>query len=185
VANNPLRESRRADAFARAQAAFPLPISMKDLELPDGARLDEDEFVVRTSKDWGLSIKSLLLTTRRLFCPSDLTGRSTVSLPLNDVLGVTLQKHMIGFSTIIVDTRDQPQAASFPAHINGQLVRSDIAAAVDYAKRSVALDPSTAASSYPSGDRYDQLRKISELKQSGTLTEAEFEEEKARILRQP
>jgi hypothetical protein len=184
VANNPLRESRRAAAFASVQASFPLPISMTDLELPDGARLDEDEFVVRTSKDWGLSIKSLVLTTRRLFCPADLTGRSTVSLPLTDVLDVTLQKHLIGFSTIIVDSRDQPQA-SFPAHINGKLVRSDISAAVKNAKHSIGLDPSTAASSLPAGDRYDQLKKISELRQSGVLTEAEFEEEKARILKQP
>jgi hypothetical protein len=47
------------------------------------------------------------------------------------------------------------------------------------------LDPSTAPASVPSGDRYEQLRKITELKQSGTLSEAEFEEEKARILKQP
>ena len=184
MAINPLRESRRAAAYARVQPAFPLPISMTDLELPDGARLDEDEFVVRTAKDWGLSIKSLVLTTRRLFCPSDLTGRRSVSLRLTDVLSVTLRKHWVGFSTIVVEVRDQPQA-SFAAHINGSLVRSEIATAVDYAQRSAALDPSTAASSVPAGERYDQLRKISELKQSGVLTEAEFEEEKARILKQP
>ncbi|TMD47174.1 MAG: SHOCT domain-containing protein [Chloroflexi bacterium] len=47
------------------------------------------------------------------------------------------------------------------------------------------MDSSTPASSTPTGDRYDQLRKISELKQSGVLTEAEFAEEKARILKQP
>ena len=152
-------------------------------ELPDGSHLEDGEVVIKTGKDWGLSIKSLVLTNRRLFCPADLTGRSTVSLPLTDVLGVTLQKHMIGFATIVVDTRDRPQA-SFPAHINGQLVRSDIAAAVNVAKESAALD-SPRPLSAPSGERYDQLRKISELKQSGVLTEAEFEEEKARILKQP
>jgi Short C-terminal domain len=155
-----------------------------NVELPDGARLEDGEVVVKTGKDWGLSIKSLVLTNRRLFCPADLTGRSTVSLPLTDVLGVTLQKHMIGFATIVVDTRDRPQA-SFPVHINGQLVRSDIAAAVNVAKQSAASDSPRPASSAPSGERYDQLRKISELKQSGVLTEAEFEEEKARILKQP
>jgi hypothetical protein len=154
------------------------------VELPDGARLEDGEVVIKTGKDWGLSIKSLVLTNRRLFCPADLTGRSTVSLPLTDVLGVTLQKHMIGFATIVVDTRDRPQA-SFPVHINGRLVSSDIAAAVDAAKQSAAVDSSSSASSAPSGDRYDQLRKITELKQSGTLSEAEFEEEKARILKQP
>jgi hypothetical protein len=47
------------------------------------------------------------------------------------------------------------------------------------------LDSSTTSASRSTGDRYDQLRKITELKQSGTLSEAEFEEEKARILKQP
>ena len=154
-------------------------------ELPDGVRLEEGEVVVKTAKDWGLSIKSLVLTTRRLFGPSDLSGRSTVGLRLIDVLDVTLQKHAIGFSTIVVDTRDQPQAAFFPVHINGKLVRSDIGAAVANAKRSAGLEPSTTAAPLPADDRYDRLRKISELKQSGVLTEAEFEEEKARILKQP
>ena len=153
-------------------------------ELPDGSRLEDGEVVLKTAKDWGLSIKSLVLTNRRLFCPSDLTGRTTVSLQLSDVVSVTLRKHLIGFSTIVVETRDQGEA-SFPVHINGKVVRSDIAAAVDDARGSAALDPSMPAASTPTSDRYDQLRKITELKQSGTLSEAEFEEEKARILKHP
>jgi len=154
------------------------------VELPDGSRLEDGEVVVRTAKDWGLSIKSLVLTNRRLFCPTDLTGRSTVSLRLTDMLGVSLRKHFVGFSTIVVETQDHREV-SFAAHINGRLVRSDIAAAGDAAKQSAALDPSTAAAVSPAGDRYDQLRKISELRQLGALTEAEFEEEKARILKRP
>jgi len=154
------------------------------VELPDGSRLEDGEVVVKTAKDWGLSIKSLVLTNRRLFCPADLSGRSTVSLALTDVLGVTLSKHMIGFSTIVVESRDHQQA-SFAVHINGQLVRSDISAAIDRAKQSAALDSSAPASSAPSGERYEQLAKINELRRSGALTEAEFEEEKARILKRP
>ena len=129
------REVRRRSAFARLQSSIPLSISMTDVELPGGARLDDDEFVVRTAKDWGLSIKPLILTTRRLFCPSDLTGRSSVALRLSDVRGVTLRKHWGGFSTIVVETVDQRQA-SFATHINGPLVRSDIAAMVEFARPS-------------------------------------------------
>jgi hypothetical protein len=153
-------------------------------ELPDGSRLEDGEVVVKTAKDWGLSIKSLVLTNQRLFCPADLTDRSTVSLRLTDVLTVSLKKHWVGFSTIVVETRNRRQA-SFAVHINGPLVRSDIAAAVDVAKQSAALDSSAPASSAPSGERYQQLAKINELKRSGALTEAEFEEEKARILKGP
>ena len=178
---DPERVSRRRAAFARLQSSFPLSMSITDMELPDGARLDDDEFVVRTSKDWGLSIKPLILTTRRLFCPSDLTGRSSVVLRLADVRSVTLRKHWIGFSTIVVENVDRRQA-SFATHINGPLVRSDIAAMVDVANGVAAPNPS--ASSSPS-DRFQQLRELSELKQSGVLSDAEFEKEKARILEQP
>jgi hypothetical protein len=182
-APNPLREARRRAAFARLQPSFPLSISMVGIELPGGARLDDDEFVVRTSKDWGLSIKPLILTTKRLVCPSDLTGRSSVTLRLTDVRSVTLRKHWVGFSTIVVETVDRRQA-SFASHINGPLVRSDIAAMVDAANGVSAPTPSAAAAP-PSGDRYAQLREISQLKESGVLSEAEFEKEKARILEQP
>ena len=150
------------------------------IELPGGARLADDEFVVRTAKDWGLSVKPLILTTQRLFCPTDLTGRSSTTLRLTDVRDVALRKHWVGFSTILVETVDRRQV-SFAAHINGPLIRSDIAAAVDQAKKGA----SGATPSPPSGERYDQLRQINELKRSGVLSEAEFEEEKARILKQP
>jgi len=105
-----------------------------NVELPDGSRLEAGEVVIHTAKDWGLSIKSLILTNRRLFCPSDLTGRQTVSIPLTDVVNVELRKHLVGFATIVVDIRGGQQA-SFPVYINGKLVRSDIAAAVDQAHR--------------------------------------------------
>jgi len=178
------REARRREAFAQLESSFPLSISMTDVGLPAGARLDDDEFVVRTSKDWRLSIKPLILTTKRLFCPSDLTGRSSVALRLSDVRSVTLRKHWVGFSTIVVENVDRRQA-SFASHINGPLVRSDIAAMVDAAHGSAAPSPSAAASSSEATDRYEQLRELGELKQSGVLSEAEFEKEKARILKQP
>jgi len=178
------REAGRRAAFARLQPSFPVSISMTEVELPGGARLDDDEFVVRTAKDWGLSIKPLILTTKRLVCPSDLTGRSSVSLWLTDVLSVKLSKHAIGFSTIVLETVQQ-RPVSFAAHINGALVRSDIAAAVDHVQRTAAPNRSAAASSPLAADRYDQLRRIGELKESGVLSEAEFQEEKARILKQP
>jgi hypothetical protein len=152
----------------------------RDVELPEGARLADDEVVVRTAKDWGLSVKPLVLTNRRLFCPTDLTSRSSTVVRLTDVRSVALRKHWVGFSTILIETLDRRQV-SFAAHINGPLIRADIAAAVDRAQQ----DASAAAASPPTGERYDQLQQINELKKSGVLSEAEFEEEKARILKQP
>ena len=137
MAVTPEREARRRTEFARQRGNFPLPIAIDDLPLPDGGRLGEDEFVVRTAKDWGTSVKPLILTTQRLICPSDPGGRAA-TIPLTEVRSVTLRKHAIGFSTIIIETADQGQA-SFPAHINGPLVKADIAAMVTFARR--ASDP--------------------------------------------
>ena len=182
MADRPDREARRQANFTQAQKTSPLPPSLADVPLPGGLQLGEDEFVVRTAKDWGVSI-SLVLTTQRLICPSDLTGRTQVSIPLSDVRDVQLRKHWVGFATIVVNRIDEPPA-SFPAHINGARIRADISAMTDAAKRatfpklSVVTPPSTP-------DRYERLRQIGELRSSGVLSEAEFEEEKARILREP
>ena len=125
MADRPDREAKRQANFAQAQKTSPLLPSIADVPLPGGLELGEDEIVVRTAKDWGVSI-SLVLTTRRLICPTDLTGRTEVSIPLTDVRDVQLRKHWVGFATIVVNWTDQPPA-SFPAHINGARMRVSIA----------------------------------------------------------
>jgi hypothetical protein len=184
MADRPDREAQRQANFPQASKTSPLPPSVADLPLPGGLQLGEDEFVVRTARDWGSSISSLLLTTRRLICPTDLTGRRQVSIPLTDVRDVQLRKHWIGFPTIVIDRVDQPPA-SFPVHINGALVRADISAMVEWA-RQAAIPTLTVVTPPPTtGDRYERLRQIGELRATGVLSESEFEEEKARILKEP
>jgi hypothetical protein len=177
------RESRRKAAFARMQGSFPLPIAPDDLALPDGARLDEDEFVVRTAKDWKVEVKPLILTTRRLICPYDPSSKRVASIPLSEIREVRLRKHWVAFATIVIDTALQRQA-SFPAHINGNLIKADIAAMADFVRGREAPAVSVVPPQ-PAADRYEQLQRLGKLKESGVLTEAEFEKEKARILEQP
>src|SRR5207253_6943442 len=178
------REARRQANFAAAQQTSALPPSVADLRLAGGLELGEDEFVVRTAKDWGSSISSLVLTTTRLICPTDLTGRTQVSIPLTDVRDVQLRKHWVGFPTIVINWTDEPPA-SFPAHINGARMRADISAMVDAAQRATIPKLAVVAPPATMPDRYERLRQIGELRSSGVLSEAEFEQEKARILREP
>src|SRR2546423_8835310 len=184
MADRPDREARRQANFAQAQKTSPLPPSIADVALPGGLQLDEDEYVVRTAKDWGVSVHSLVLTTRRLICPTDLTGRTQVSIPLTDVRDVQLRKHWVGFATIVINRIDEPPA-SFPAHINGARMRADISAMVDAAQRATIPKLAVVAPPATMPDRYERLRQIGELRSSGVLSEAEFEQEKARILREP
>src|SRR5438093_12563148 len=103
------REARRQAHFAHARETSPLPAAITDIALPGGLQLDEDEFVVRTAKDWGVSVKPLVLTTRRLICPSDLSGRAVTAVGLADVQDVQLRKHSMGNGTIEVRVADRPQ----------------------------------------------------------------------------
>jgi len=182
MADGPDREAKRQANFAQAQKTSPLLPSIADVPLPGGLELGEDEFVVRTAKDWGVSI-SLVLTTRRLICPTDLTGRTEVSIPLTDVRDVQLRKHWVGFPTIVIECADQPPA-SFPAHINGARIRADISAMVESARGPAGPALSVVTPPPTSSDRYERLRQIGELRASGVLSETEFQEEKARILKE-
>lgn len=127
------REARRRAAFTRVQGTTPLPISLADLALPEGRALEEDEFVVRTARDWGVSVKPLILTTRRLICPVDPSSKQVAHIPLGDIREVRLRKHWVAYASIVIDTALQRQA-SFPAHINGPVIRADIAAMADFAR---------------------------------------------------
>jgi hypothetical protein len=151
--------------------------------LPPGIRLEDGESIVRTAKDWGTSVRPLVLTTLRLICPVDPSGGGTAVIRLRDVHEVRLRKSLLGFSTVIIEYGDHARAA-FPAHINAKAIRADIAAAVEAAPR-----PSTPTLSVvqpePAASRYEKLRQIGELRDAGVLTQPEFEEEKARILKEP
>jgi hypothetical protein len=149
--------------------------------LPPGIHLDDGETVTRTGRDWGASIP-VVLTSRHLICPLDPSGGGLVKIPLSDIERVHLKKPPFGFASVIVEY-GPGRRASFPVHANAQQAIADISAAAQQAREAIAGTPSVPSGS--SGDRYDQLRKLGELRTAGVLTEAEFQEEKARILARP
>lgn len=154
-----------------------------DSPLPGGFSLQAGEVVVRTARDWGLERHALTLTTQRLFCPAEPSGKNQVAIPLVDVANVVFQKHFVGYSTVTVETVSGRKFL-VPAHINGRLICGDILGLVRAARREPAPG-SSQGSEGKTPDRYDQLRKLAELKASGTISEREFEKEKARILQGP
>ncbi|MDQ6885370.1 MAG: SHOCT domain-containing protein [Candidatus Dormibacteraeota bacterium] len=173
------RTARRQEHFARLRGAYPLAIVIDDLPLPDGGRLEDDEFVVRVGKDWGVSLKPMMLTTRRLICPRDPSARDAALIPLDRVKAVTVRKHWVGSGSIVVDWAGG--RAFFPVYLNPARIRDEIAAMVAAARPPASEAP---APRPPDGDRLERLRKVGELRASGVLSEAEFEQEKARILRE-
>lgn len=154
-----------------------------DTPLPGGFSLQKGEVVVRTGKDWGLDRHALTLTTQRLFCPAEPSGKSHVAISLTDVVDVVFQRHFIGYSTVTIETASGHRYL-VPAHINGRLIRDEILGTVRAPRGEPARGPAQAADA-KTPDRYDQLARLAELKASGTISETEFEKEKARILQGP
>jgi len=154
-----------------------------DTALPPGFSLQPGEVIVRTASDWGLARHAVTLTTQRLFCPAEPSGKSQVAIFLKDVVDVVFQKHFVGYSTVTIATASGSKYL-VPAHINGRVIRDDILGMVRAAPGEPTTGPGRGADAKTS-DRYDQLRKLAELRASGTISEAEFEQEKARILRSP
>jgi hypothetical protein len=93
-------------------------------KLPAGFWLEPGERVLRSGKDWSLSLP-VFLTTRRLICPVDPSARQHVGIPLSEIRDVRLRKPIYGFTTVIVDYGEELRA-SFPAHINAARIREDI-----------------------------------------------------------
>jgi hypothetical protein len=180
--NSPGQATTRSALFARLKAESPLPIRLEEAPLPGGFVLAPDEFLIGTAKDWGLGGLKLALTTQRLICPSDPAGKVGVSISLADILEVTYRKSFVGYSMLAVATSNGDRY-QFPAHANGKKLRDAILSMVRFATR----DPGAASldAARPTADKYDQLRKIAELKAAGVLSDAEFEQEKARLLKLP
>lgn len=122
----------RAAVHARLQAASPLPLRLEAVRLPGGYSILEDEFVVRTSKEWGMSSQPVVLTTQRLIFSA---GRGASMIRLADIVAVSRRKSLIGYASVIVDVAGGGRLI-LPAHINAEQVRRDIAAMVEFARPS-------------------------------------------------
>ncbi len=122
----------RAALHARLQEESPLPLRLEAVPLPGGYRILDDEFVVRTAKEWGMGWQPVVLTTQRLIF-SAAKGASVIRLA--DVSGVTYRKSFIGYATVVVEVAGGGRLI-LPAHINGEQLRRDIAAMVEFAHRS-------------------------------------------------
>lgn len=173
----PEREAARSARYETMRSQWPVPVHIEDLPLPSGFTLADNEFLVGTAKEWGISVQNLALTTERLICPSDPSDTRQESVPLHEIRGITFRKQFLGFRTLTLE-RANGDRYMFPAHAGGQKVKDAILAMAAFA----GGGPSPVAGERAAADKYDQLRKIGELKASGVLSDAEFEAEKAKLL---
>jgi hypothetical protein len=186
TAENQRQFDKRDAAFAQAQRDCPLPISRESVGLPGGLSLFEDEFLVTTGKDWGLSSQRLSLTTHRIIYSRGRLGKSQESCYLVDVRDVKFHKPMVGLGMLTIETAAGGSIEGLPAMSNGAQFRDQLLSLVHFARQRAAQGAAqpfqVQAVSVAPPDRYDQLRKLADLKAQGILTEEEFAAEKAKLL---
>ena len=148
----------------------------------------EEVFLVTTGKDWGLSSQRIVMTTHRAIWTHGRLNKEQNALYLIDIRDVKFRKPLVGFGSIAFETASGQLIEALPAVSNGDEVRNSLLALIHYARQRlqqpqvvVQAAPRASPSAQPM-DRYDELRKLAELKDQGILSEAEFQAEKAKIL---
>ena len=182
-------QAERDAAFTKAERDCPLPVQ-KDGSLPGGVQLLNDEFVVAVGKDWGWSSKRLVLTTHRVIHTYGRVKTDAEIVYLTDIRDVRYHKNMmtvaglVGMGAIVLETAGGKSIEGLPMASNSADIRNQLLAMVHYARQRAAAPQVIAgtASTPPIPDKFDQLRKLAELKATGALTDEEFQAEKAKLL---
>lgn len=182
-----LLRSQREEAFARAERECPFPVTRDQVGLPGGLQLLNDEFLVTTGKDWGFSSQRILITTHRAIWTHGRLNKQQDALYLIDIRDVVFRKPLIGYGSLAFETATGHLIEALPSVSNGAQVRNSLLTLIHYARSrsqqpQVAQSPAQAPAAPPRLDRYEQLKKLAELKAQGILSEEEFQSEKAKIL---
>jgi hypothetical protein len=182
-----LSRTQREQAFARAQQQCPFPISKDKVDLPGGIELMNDEFLVTSGKDWGFSSQRILITTHRAIWTHGRVNKQQNAIYLTDIRDVVFRKPMIGFGSLAFETSSGHVIEALPSVSNGAQVRNSLLTLIHYARNRTQQPqaiptPQEPVAIPPVADRYEQLKKLGDLKSQGILSEEEFQAEKARIL---
>jgi hypothetical protein len=177
------RNRARQTHLASMQATCPLPLEPLIKPLPGGIQLFPDEFLVTTAKDWGLSSQRLTITTHRLIYTRGRANKGVESMYLQDVRDIKYVKPLIGFGKLgIENAAGVSSIEGLPAVSNGAKMRNDIMAMVHFARQraqspSIVHAPAAAVEDIPA-----KLKQLAELRDSGILTDAEFQAKKTELL---
>jgi uncharacterized membrane protein YdbT with pleckstrin-like domain len=120
-----------------------------------------------------------VLTDRRLIVKFGILNKSEIALPLHFVQDASVHRSWLGVGRVLVSTAggDYSKLRLYPLKASDARRLADTL--ILQAKR-VALDHQ---SSRPGDDTTDALARLGELREKGVLTEDEFAQQKARLLR--
>jgi hypothetical protein len=181
-------ETQRDEAFVRAERECPFPISKDKVDMPGGLQLMGDEFLVTSGKDWGFSSQRILITTHRaIWTHGRIMNKQQNAIYLTDIRDVVFRKPLIGYGSLAFETSSGHVIEALPSVSNGAQIRNSLLTLIHYARNrnqqpQVQASTQQAAAATAAPDRYEQLKKLADLKSQGILSEEEFQAEKAKIL---
>ncbi len=183
------------DAWVDAvQRECPMPLLKSRQPLPGGLQLMADECLVGTAKHWGFSSDRLALTTHRLIWSHGRLTKDSKQLYLTDIRDVRFHKPLMGTGTLTVEAAGVHSLEGLVHMKHAQQFRDSLLSMVHYAKQrpqrvmvqapanAVATQAVPPATTQVAPDRFEQLKKLAELKEQGILTDEEFQSEKAKLL---
>lgn len=183
-----LIRTQRWEAFARAERECPFPITKEAVNLPGGLQLMNDEFLVASGRDWGFSSQQILITTHRaIWTHGRFIEKQQNAIYLTDIRDVLFKKPLVGYGSLAFETSSGHVIEALPNVSNGTQVRNSLLTLIHFARNrsqqpQAVARPQQPAVLTPGPDRYEQLKKLADLKAQGILSEEEFQIEKAKIL---
>jgi hypothetical protein len=184
-------DAARHEAFQFATASCPLPIIEERVDLPGDLDLFNDEFLVSIARDWGITTKKLILTTHRLIHAKGILTKDQEIVNLADVTNVNYHKSMLFHGSIEIETQGENSLTGLPRAQNAKETANHLLELVNWAKHRPQMVQQVAGANVSMGtvavhdhepDKYEQLKKLAELKSLGVLNDVEFEAEKAKLL---
>jgi hypothetical protein len=180
--------------FDEIQRECPVLLVKSRNLLPGGLRMMNDECLVATARHWGFSSEQLALTTHRLIWSRGRLSQGFQQLYLTDIRDVSYHKPMLGTGTLFVESAGRHSMEGLVRMKHAPQFRDTLLTMVHYAKQRpqrvmvhrpagpLVSEQASLPAPPPATDKYERLKQLAELKDSGTLTEDEFQAEKAKIL---
>jgi hypothetical protein len=172
------------DVFLRIQATCPVDIVEAPRTFQGGVGLMPDEFLAKMAMNKLLSTDWLLLTTKRLIHVKGLTRPTVTMIYLTDIRSCTYQQPVgIGFGKVMVQTASGAGMEGLDRVLGAAALTNAIEMMAAWARPQTAGGWPAAVPQGTPVDIPNQLRELASLRDSGILTQEEFDSKKAELLR--
>lgn len=142
---------------------------------------------------WKWATTNFVITTDRLVFRQGILAKSGIEIPLERVNNVNFSQsifeRLVGAGDLLIESGGEDGQQRFTDIRKPELVQNAIHREISEAKdrvyqpRAMAPPPPPpGAATNASGDVLDQLRKLDDLRKQGVLTQAEFDQQKAKLL---